>query len=253
MFQNLLQRGQRALPLTRASTPRQTPLPQPTQNSTRTLPSATLPRTKRSPTKSPALKIIQNRGLSYSAPSLARTIHPDTDSFIKYSLLQGPPQTAKAKIYKANLAVRPPAIGREAVKRKMLGDVAKHISAHSGGPGGPWTARHADWTAKLAGGTATEPIAGNSRTGTNQRLKRKSPGSTRGPETPEPVRKTAVRCCALLAAVFAGGLMGYLFRCWETGTNPTEGRWPTETEEAGMSDEGMSSEEMQKTHYLAAA
>ncbi|CCF46953.1 hypothetical protein CH063_15529 [Colletotrichum higginsianum] len=253
MFQNLLQRGQRALPLAQTSTTRQTPLPQITQNDTRTLSSTIFPPTRRLPAKSPALKLIQNRGLSYSAPSLARAIHPDTDSFIKYSLLQGPPRMAKVKIYKAKLAVRPPAMGREAVEHKMLGEVARHISAHSGGGSRPWTARHADWTAKLAGGMTTEPVAGNARTGTNERPKRKSPGSAGDPETPEPVRKTAAHCCALLAVLSAGALMGYLIRCWETGTKPSEGRWPTETEEAGMNDEGMSSEEMQKAHYLAAA
>ncbi|WQF83124.1 hypothetical protein CDEST_08138 [Colletotrichum destructivum] len=253
MFQNLLQRGRRALPLALASTPRQTPLPQTTQNSTRTLSLTILPPTRRLPAKSLALKLIQNRGLSYSAPSLARAIHPDTDSFIKYSLLQGPPQTAKVKIYKAKLAVRPPAMGREAVEHKMLGEVARHISAHSGGSRHPWIARHADWTAKLTGGIATEPRAGNPRTGTNQKPKNKSSGPAGDPEAPEPMRKTAAHCCALLAVVSAGALMGYLIRCWETGTKPSEGRWPTETEEAGMEDEGMSSEEMQKAHYLAAA
>ncbi|TQN69747.1 hypothetical protein CSHISOI_05708 [Colletotrichum shisoi] len=246
MFQNLLQRGQRALPLALASTPRQSTLPQTTQNSSRTLSSTTLPPTRRLPAKSPALKLIQNRGLSYSAPSLARAIHPDTDSFIRYSLLQGPPRTAKVKFYKAKLAVRPPAMGREAVEHKMLGEVARHISAHSGASRSPWTA-------KLTGGMATEPIAGNPRSGTNQRLKRKPPGPAGDPETPEPVRRTAAHCCALLAVVSAGALMGYLIRCWQTGTKPSEGRWPTETEEAGMDDEGMSSKEMQKAHYLAAA
>ncbi|GJC82808.1 hypothetical protein ColLi_05646 [Colletotrichum liriopes] len=130
-------------------------------------------------------------------------------------------------------------MGKAAVERKMLGEVARHInSRHTSCPG---TACRANGTARPADGVVIKIAHRDQRTGTGTGMgARGSDSDVVGPgpgpgghrsdtweqETPEPVRKTAAHYCALFAVVSASALAGYLVRCAEAGTTPSESGGP---------------------------
>ncbi|GKT69529.1 hypothetical protein ColTof4_01952 [Colletotrichum tofieldiae] len=159
-------------------------------------------------------------------------------------------------------------MGKAAVERKMLDEVARHVnSRHTSCPG---TACRVNGTARPADDvvikiTHRDPRPGTG-TGTDMGARSSDsdvvdpgpgPGGHRSgsweQETPEPVRKTAAHYCVLFAVVSASSLAGYLVRCAEAGTTPGESGGPEKIGGGGMEEEGGASDEMQKLHYLAAA
>ncbi|OHX00659.1 hypothetical protein CSPAE12_00690 [Colletotrichum incanum] len=171
---------------------------------------------------------------------------------------------SKAKICKTNLAVRPPAMREAAAERKVLDEVARHVSSHHASC--PQTACRVNNTARLADDIAIKTKYRDPRTSTGMEARSlvsdmadAGPGlgdnqsGSREQEPPEPGRKTAAHYCALFAVIFASALLGYLIRYMEASKKPSESDEPGKIGEGGMKEEGVASDEMQKLHYLAAA
>ncbi|WDK17868.1 hypothetical protein CGRA01v4_09153 [Colletotrichum graminicola] len=166
---------------------------------------------RRSPLKLPATSAVHRRYLSFSPVSRARIIHTDTDTFIRYSLLQGPPRTPRVKFYRTNLTVRPPKIGAAAeAEHRVLDEVARQIiSSHC----------HRPCRKAVSHVKASSPVFD-------------SVGAGLGPMDNQTcyaddkmlvfTRKTTVNYCIIITVATASALAGYLTRCWKTSNRSIE-------------------------------
>ncbi|KAK2000405.1 hypothetical protein LX36DRAFT_698957 [Colletotrichum falcatum] len=165
---------------------------------------------RNSPLRLPFPGAIQRRGLSASPVPRASIIHPDTDTFIKYSLTHGPPQTPRVKSYRTNLKARPPKMGAAAIEHRVLDEVARHISSHHHSPCRK-AVNHANASSPVFDfvGTGPGPSPMANHTGISES---KTAGST---------SKTAACYYTIPAVVAASALVGYL-TCWWTSTSSVE-------------------------------